>query len=545
MAGDDDPLNPVLLASQGVLLERLGRRAEAIDALEAATALAPDAKLPASLLGETLARSDRLADAEAALRRASELDPDNAHLQNMHATVLFRMQRHAEARAELLASIERNGEQVNELCNLANATTCLGLQDEGVELARRAIALAPDATTAATCPVQRTAISRRHHRRAKCSRHSRIAPTGCRARACPRSPTRAIPTVRSWSVCCRVRSRSHPVGWLTVAGFETLDPAAFAVVCLAQNGTHDWIARRFRSLAREWHDVDTMDDKALAMKARELGIDILIDLGGYGDGARMPACAYRLAPVQVKWVGMQNHSSGLAEMDWIITDRWETPPELEHVYSERPLRLPDGYVCYSPPPYAPDVVPLPALVNGHITFGCFNNLAKVTPRVIATWCAILHRVPNARMVLKTQQFSDEPTAERVRAGFAAHGIGPERIELRGGSGHRAFLGQYNDIDIVLDPFPYSGGLTTCEALWMGVPTVAMPGEIFASRHSMSHLSNAGLVRLGGARSAMPTSSLPWRRRRHRVSGGAAVEGCVRRSRQVRCAMRRVSAETWA
>ena len=121
--------------------------------------------------------------------------------------------------------------------------------------------------------------------------------------------------------------------------------------------------------------------------------------------ARMPACAYRLAPVQVKWVGMQNHSSGLAEMDWIVTDRWETPPELEHLYSERLLRLPDGYVCYSPPPYAPDVVPLPALANGYITFGCFNNLAKITPRVIATWCGILHRVPDSRMVLKTHQFS--------------------------------------------------------------------------------------------------------------------------------------------
>ena len=163
------------------------------------------------------------------------------------------------------------------------------------------------------------------------------------------------------------------MGWLTVAGFETLDPAEFAIVCLAQNGSHDWMARRFRAVAREWHDVDTMSDKALAMKARELGIDILIDLGGYGDSARMAACAHRLAPVQIKWVGMQNHSSGLAEMDWIITDRWETPPELEHVYSERPLRLPDGYVCYSPPPYAPDVVPLPALANGHITYGLLQQ----------------------------------------------------------------------------------------------------------------------------------------------------------------------------
>ncbi len=492
VAGDDDPLNPVPPAARGVLLERLGRRPEAIDALEAAAALAPDAKLLTALFGDALARSNRLHEAEAALRHAGELDPDNQQLCNARAVVLFRMQRHAEARAELLASIERNGEQVNELCNLANATTCLGLQDEGVELARRAIALAPDATLP---------------RRALCNTLPyRDGITGVELLAAlkdcsDRLPRESLPPFANTHDPDRPlvvgllsgSFKTHPVGWLTVAGFETLDPAVFAVICLAQNGAHDWIARRFRSLAREWLDVDALNDKALAMKARTLGIDILIDLGGYGDAARMPACAYRLAPVQAKWVGMQNHSSGLAEMDWIITDRWETPPELEHVYSERPLRLANGYVCYTAPPYAPDVVPLPALANGHITFGCFNNLAKITPRVMATWCTILHRLPNARLVLKTHQLSDAPTAERVLAAFAAHGIPPSRLDLRGPSGHRAFLGEYNDIDIVLDPFPYSGGLTTCEALWMGVPTVTVPGEIFASRHSMSHLSNAGLA----------------------------------------------------
>ena len=286
--------------------------------------------------------------------------------------------------------------------------------------------------------------------------------------------------------------RVHPVGWLTVAGFETLDPALFSIVCLAQNAASDWIARRFRALARDWHDVDALSDPALAAKARALGIDILIDLGGYGDSGRMTACAHRMAPVQVKWVGMQNHSSGLAEMDWIITDRWETPPELAHLYSERLLRLPDGYVCYSPPPYAPDVATLPAVANGHITFGCFNNLAKVTPRVIAVWCGIMRRLPGSRLVMKAHQFADESTRERILAGFAVHGVAASRIELRGPSRHRTFIGQYNDIDIVLDPFPYSGGLTTCEALWMGVPTVTLAGEIFASRHSVSHLSNAGL-----------------------------------------------------
>jgi len=113
--------------------------------------------------------------------------------------------------------------------------------------------------------------------------------------------------------------------------------------------------------------------------------------------------------------------------------------------------------------------------------------------VIATWCTILHRLPDSRLVLKTHQLADPPTAERVHAAFAAHGVAASRIELRGPSGHRAFIGEYNDIDIVLDPFPYSGGLTTCEALWMGVPTVTVPGETFASRHSVSHLSNVGLA----------------------------------------------------
>jgi predicted O-linked N-acetylglucosamine transferase (SPINDLY family) len=251
------------------------------------------------------------------------------------------------------------------------------------------------------------------------------------------------------------------------------------------------MSMRFHAAARSWEDVRTLDDEALASRARELGIDIVIDLGGYGDAARMAACARRLAPVQIKWVGMQNHSSGLPEMDWFLTDRWETPPALEALYSERLLRMPDGYVCYSPPPHAPDVEPAPVLKNGYITFGCFNNIAKITPQGIATWCEVLRAVPGSRLVLKTHQLGDEPTAARFLQAFERFDIDPSRVETRGSSPHRAFLASYNEIDIVLDPFPYSGGLTTCEALWMGVPTVTLPGEIFASRHSASHLSNAG------------------------------------------------------
>ena len=146
----------------------------------------------------------------------------------------------------------------------------------------------------------------------------------------------------------------------------------------------------------------------------------------------MAACAYRLAPVQIKWVGMQNHSSGLAEMDWIITDRWETPPGWSTSIPNGRCACRTGMCATAPPPYAPDVVPLPALANGHITFGCFNNLAKVTPRVIA------HLVRDPASRAGCAHGAEDPCNSRTsrpRNGcglrFAAHGIGPERIELRG------------------------------------------------------------------------------------------------------------------
>ncbi|HVY16498.1 MAG TPA: tetratricopeptide repeat protein [Rhodopila sp.] len=488
-----DPLAAPPHVGRGLLLDRLGRRSEAIDALDTAVALAPDDVVPLGMLGGLLARSTRVKEAEAALRRLCALTPDDPKPHNDLAAVLMRLHRHAEARTILRDLVDRFGPHPSVLCNMANATTCLGRQAEGVALARQASSLAPDAVLS---------------RRALCNNLPYLDGIGgaellAAMRACsdvqPRADLGPLANGRDPDRRLTVgllsgSFRSHPVGWLTVAGIETLDPDAFSIVCLAQNtAANDPLARRYRAVAAEWIEVDTLSDVALAELARGRGIDILIDLGGYGDAGRMNACAHRLAPVQVKWVGMQSHSSGLAEMDWFVSDHWETPDGFERFYSERLMRLPDGYVCYTPPPHAPDVAPLPALRNGFVTFGCFNNLAKITPRVVETWSRILHRVPDSRIVLKTHQLGDADTVAGMRAAFELHGIDPDRVECRGSSGHRAFMGQYGDIDLVLDPFPYSGGLTTCEALWMGVPTITLPGEIFASRHSASHMSNAGLA----------------------------------------------------
>lgn len=492
VACDQNPLNLAQQIGRGMLLERIGQRASAIEALEAATELAPDQVVPLRLLANILANSSRTRQAEVVLRRLIAMDPYSMHPANALATVLIRMMQHAEARTILLDLLDRHGPQTLLLSNLTVATFSLGLQDEALELANRAIRLDPEAVL----PRRALCSALPYHDRAT-GASVLSAMRECSA-VLPRIPqpplTNASEPDRPLVVGLLSGSfKSHPVGWLTVAGIETLDPGQFSVICLAQATLPtDAMCQRFRAVASEWVETECMTDAALVDAARTRAIDILIDLGGYGDTGRMTACANRLAPVQIKWVGMQSHSSGLAEMDWFLTDRWETPNGFERLYSEKLLRLADGYVCYSPPPYAPDVGPLPAQKNGFVTFGCFNNLAKVTPRVIKSWAEILRRLPTARLILKTHQWSDRPTADSFLADFAAIGIAGDRIELRGSSGHRAFMGQYGDVDIVLDPFPYSGGLTTCEALWMGVPTITLPGEIFASRHSASHLSNAGL-----------------------------------------------------
>jgi protein O-GlcNAc transferase len=492
VACDQRPLNAALQIGRGMLLQRLGRLPDAIDALEAVTELAPGELLPLRLLGGLLLRSNRVRQAEQVLRRARVLAPDDNSLANDHAVMLMRIHRHAEARAVLQTLFARFPGHNAVLCNLAVATSCVGEQEAAVAMARRAI----EADPAAALPWRALCNTLPYHdgimgepmlaaMRACSNTLPRTAQPACRNSPDPKRPL--VVGLLSGAL------RAHPVGYLTVAGFETLDPDQFNLVCLAQHGApEDPIARRYRTASREWIDVDTLNDLALTELAREKDIDILIDLGGYGDAARMIACANRMAPVQIKWVGSQAHSSGLAEMDWFVTDRWETPDGFDRFYSEKLLRLPDGYVCYSPPPHAPDVVELPGLPDGFVTFGCFNNLAKITPKVMETWSRILLRVPRSRMILKTHQFSDGSTADDFRARFASLGIEDGRIELRGSSGHRVFMGEYGHVDIVLDPFPYSGGLTTCEALWMGVPTITLPGEIFASRHSASHLSNAGL-----------------------------------------------------
>jgi predicted O-linked N-acetylglucosamine transferase (SPINDLY family) len=285
---------------------------------------------------------------------------------------------------------------------------------------------------------------------------------------------------------------THPVGFFLIRVLEDLDRRQAETVCYSDTLAADAMTERFRTAATVWREVRGASHEQLVRQVREDGIDILFDLAGHTGGNRLLVFAQKPAPIQITWLGYVG-TTGLTAMDYLLADRHEVPEAAESYYQERVLRMPAGYVCYAPPGYAPPVSRLPALQQEHVTFGSFSNPTKVTPQLIEVWSRILRRVVRARLVLKFRGMDDPWLVRRLGEMFASQGVDGARLGFLGSAGHAELFEQYHRVDVALDPFPYNGGLTTCEALWMGVPVVTCPGETFAGRHSLTHLSNVGLT----------------------------------------------------
>lgn len=281
----------------------------------------------------------------------------------------------------------------------------------------------------------------------------------------------------------------HPTGYLALRALECLNRSQCAVICYYDRLPDDDFTARFRAAADDWRVTATWSDDQLVDQIRADQIDILFDLMGH-TGARLLTFARRLAPLQITWLGYVG-TTGLQQMDYLLADRFHVREEEERFYSEKIIRLPHDYVCYGPPADAPDIGPLPALASGRVTFGCFNNGFKLSSTILEAWTAILKRVPQSQLLIKNRSLTQPEFRDRLHVHFAQTGIPPKRIVLEGGSEHRELLASYNRVDLALDTQPYSGGLTTCEALWMGAPVITFPGRTFAGRHSVSHLTNAG------------------------------------------------------
>jgi protein O-GlcNAc transferase len=488
-------LDPNLAAShygRAVALHGLGRLVEAEAEFEQAITLKPDYVEAMHNLAALQQNTGRTAKAIETYRRVLAIRPDYADAYTNMGVALRDESRYAEAAESLRAALRLDPKHPESLNNLGVVLKAQGRTEEAVPFYEQALAVNPDYIG----PLDNILMGMNY----------RPGPDGAamlrahrgwderfgrpRAPAEPVPPNDPDPERRLRIGYVSPDFRRHSVAYFFEPLLACHDPAEVETFCYSNDARGDEVTLRLNDKADHWRQVHARDEAAIAGLVR---IDILVDLAGHSSGNLLPVFARKPAPVQVTWLGYPN-TTGLSAIDYRLTDAIADPPgAAEAFHSERLEYLPHGFLCYRPPDTAPPVGPLPALATGHVTFGSFNNLAKITPEVVAAWAAVLHRVPGSRLLLKAGAFGDAEGRARYVALFAAAGIPAERLDLVAQiPGTAAHLAAYDRLDIALDPFPYNGTTTTCEALWMGVPVLTLAGRLHAGRVGASLLVPLGL-----------------------------------------------------
>jgi predicted O-linked N-acetylglucosamine transferase (SPINDLY family) len=473
-------------------LQAQGEMAQAIEHYRHALQLQPDFAVVHNNLGNALLISG---DREAAIghcRRAVALKPDYAEAHNNLGNALQGQGKLDAAIGCHQRALQLRPNYAEAYNNLGNALQAQGRQDEAIHSYRQALQLSPNNGVIAQnhlCALRYVPFT---------------TPDAMAAALADYERRHAVPLKVFW----RPHANSHttdrplrlgfvsprfahgPVAAFLIRTLENLDRHQFPLTLYDNGPTRDDMTQRFQAVADTWREVASWTDERLAEQIRDDGVDILFDLAGHAPRNRLLVFARRPAPVQITWIDSVG-TTGLAAIDYLLADRWTIPEQAATHCAERILRMPDGYICYTAPPQAPAVGPLPALRDGRLTFGSFNNPAKIHRQVVDVWSRILKRVPGSRLVLKYLGLDDPGARQHYAGWFAECGLAADRVDFRGPSTWETYLHEYQEIDLGLDPFPHSGGLTTCDALWMGVPVVTCPGPSFAGRQSLSHLSNIG------------------------------------------------------
>ncbi len=520
------PDNVMFLERLGTALRANGDLVEASSCYRRALALKPDLAEIHNNLAVVLMEQGRLDDAILSYSHALGLNPAFAEAHSNLGLVFYRQQRIDEAIQCYSRSLQLCPESAETLNNLGLAYDHLTKSDDAVDCYRRALAFSPDhvATLLNYANAQKdqgdleAAIETLQRVRQIAPNDSRALTLLCSiSQYCPEASLESLATIHAeydrqfalpFRACWGPFANSilpdrrlkigfvsadlfdHPIGYLMLPIVRHLDRTQCQVVCFANRHMNDKISNELRHACDAWHVVTSLTDDQLATLIRDEKIDILIDLSGHTANHRLLTFARKPAPIQASWMGYVG-PTGLSAIEYFIADDGLVSNELVNRYHERVIRL-SSPCCYQLPTTAPDVGPLPALRNGFVTFGSFNNPAKITPEVVRIWAGILSRVPNSRLLMKFRWLDSTSVSERFRGLFAAEGICESRIELQPSSSFSTMLDTYNDrVDIALDPFPYNGGTTTMLALYMGVPVVTFPGETVASRQSLALLRTIG------------------------------------------------------
>lgn len=473
-----------------LMLKAAGDAESAVTVLIEAIAYAPKMAELRFNLGNAMHMSGQNASAEAAYRKALQLKPN--HLQAMInlGVVLAEMGRKGDAEAMFRQAIALDPTVSQAYVGLADLVDDGG--SDAITHRRAVLAMRPD-----LAPIRSSLLMCLHYaedpsRAEIAAEHRKFGglfdskdPPAWRKRTVDFAPARKLKLgVVSGDF------RFHAMLFFALPVFEARDKANWELTCYSTTAKTDAHTRTFRAIADRWRDVRQLSATELSDLIVRDEIDVLIDLSGHAPHNRLLTFAAKPAPLQVAW-GDYVDTRGLKAIDVLFGDGTHTPAKEDGDYVERVVRLPGDYVCYRPPTYALPVAGAPAARNEYMTFGCFSEITKIGPASVAQWAAVLKAIPDSRMIVDNYLLADGARQGRLLSLFIDAGIGTDRVTFKTGGAHADFLGHYGDVDTILDTAPYSGGLTTCEALLMGVPVLTVTGDRFCGRHATAHLINGG------------------------------------------------------
>ena len=475
----------------GASLQMQGK--DALSSLQKAVQFSPNDADAQNNLGNALKNLGQLDKAIASYRRALEIEPTYAMAHYNLGCALQDLGQLDDAVASCQRALALKPDYAEAHISLGNALKNLGQIDGAIASFHRALEIKPDFALAYSNLLFTLIFQSGEHDEeilAVCRKYDE--------RFC-------LPHRNKWQTHSNSREanrrlrigyvspdfRRHAVAYFAEPIFANHDKSQVEIFCYAEVRQEDEYTDRFRQLADHWHSTVGLSDDAAAEMIRNHQIDILVDLAGHSAGNRLPVFARKPAPLQLTYLGYPG-TTGLSTMDYRITDRFADPEGVANIrYTERLLRLPDSLCCYHPTADMPELSPLPALARGHITFGSFNNSNKIDQRTLTLWAGLLRALPTSRLMMLT--VPEGKTRLHLKQNFAELGIDTQRLEFHGRLSTAKFHRKFLEVDITLDPVAVSGGTTTCESLWMGVPVISLTGKHFITRVSYSFLSTAGLA----------------------------------------------------
>lgn len=487
-----DPNFAEALSHYGMVMRQRGQLADAQASFERAIKVRPDFAEGLSNMGVALMDLGKREAAEPYLIRALELRPDFAEALHNLGLLRFLQARLDEAEELFRAALERRPDYPEVHNNLGLLLKDKGRAEEAIQMLRHALELRPDYADAHTSLIftldflpSAGFVEHQAERRRWYELHGKRFANAARPHGNDRNPDRKL-RVGYVSADFRQHSAVYCFGPI----LRNHDHSAVHVTCYSGVTREDSTTAELRRVADRWRSTVGVPDDDVAQMIREDEIDILVDLSGHSQGNRLLVFARKPAPIQVTAWG-HSTGTGLATIDYLFADPIAAPPEIRHLFAEAIYDLP-CILAYEAPNYAPDVTPLPALSGAPLTFGSLNRLSKVPDSVLAVWARILAAIPGSRLLVKDRQLSMQAERERIVGVFERHGIPGSRLMFEGGTVHAAHLAAYGQVDIALDPFPQCGGMTTMEALWMGVPLISLLGNSIPSRAGATMLSASGL-----------------------------------------------------